>query len=61
MPNNLRLTVDEAAKMLNITPQMLRIAMQREKLQLGFVFGEGKRKTYVIYRDKVEKILSGGN
>ena len=52
-----RISTEEAAKKLNITPQLLRLSMQRGQLPIGMVLGEGKRLTYVIYREKVEKVL----
>lgn len=51
-----RLTVTEASERMGITEQMLRIAMQKRMIDIGFVFGKGKRKTYVIYESKVKEI-----
>lgn len=56
-----RISVTEAAQMLSMTPQLLRLSMQRGQLPIGMVLGEGKRLTYVIYREKVEKFIEGEN
>lgn len=52
-----RITVTQAAAELGISPQLLRISMINGTLPIGMVLGEGNRKTYVIYAEKVEKVL----
>lgn len=54
---NDRMTVKEAAQALGISEQLLRISMQRQLIDVGFVTGTKRVRTYVIYRDKVEALL----
>lgn len=54
---NDRMTVKEAAEALGISEQLLRISMQRQLIDVGFVTGTKRVRTYVIYRDKVEALL----
>lgn len=49
-----RITIEEAAKELGISRQLLRILMQKGKLDIGFVI-DGKRKTYVIFEEKLKR------
>lgn len=53
---NDRMTVKEAAEALGISEQLLRISMQRNLIDVGFVTGTKRVRTYVIYRDKVEAL-----
>ena len=50
-----RVTVQEAAEILGISKQAVRVLMQKRKIDIGFVAGDGK-KTYVIFRAKLEKL-----
>ena len=52
------LTVSEAAKMLGMSPHQVRTHMKNGTLPIGIVVGS-KRKTFVIYREKVEEIIGG--
>ena len=54
--SNERMTVKEAAETLGITQQLLRVSMQRGTIDVGFVAGSNRNRTYVIYRDKVEAL-----
>lgn len=51
-----RLTVVEAATMLGITEQMLRVSMAQGLIDIGYVYGSGRRKTYVIFSEKVARL-----
>ena len=46
-----RLTVKQAAKELGITPQLLRMLMDRGELPIGKVVRNKRRNTYLIYRE----------
>jgi hypothetical protein len=47
-----RVTVDEAAKMLGISKQAVRVLMDQRVLKIGIVIG-GKRKRYLIFKEKL--------
>ena len=55
-----RITVREAAAILGTTPDYIHYHMRRGDLPIGHVMssgGRGKRKTYMIYRDKVNAFV----
>lgn len=55
-----RLTVAEAAKMLQCTPLFLRVALQRGIFDFGEAVSlSGGRYTYYINRAKLEKYIKG--
>ena len=49
-----RMTVKEAARYLGITPQLLRMLMDRGELNIGKVVRNKRRNTYLIYREYLE-------
>lgn len=51
-----RISIEEAAKMLGMSKQAVRILMNKNQVDIGFVTGDG-RKTYVIFREKVNKLI----
>ena len=51
-----RVSIEEAAKMLGISKQAVRMLMQRKEVDIGFVTGSG-RKSYVIFREKLNKLI----
>lgn len=53
---NDRISVEKASEMLGVTEQMLRVSMAQGLIDIGYVYGTGRRKTYVIYGDKVKKL-----
>ena len=53
-----RITVKEAAQMMGISCQAVRILMQRKEVNIGFVVGKGKKR-YLIYRERVEESVKG--
>lgn len=56
-----RVPLLQAAKELGIAPQGLREYMKRGLIDLGEVLpGTGKRKNYLIYRSKLDRILGKG-
>lgn len=56
-----RVPLLQAAKELGIAPQGLREYMKRGLIDLGAVMpGSGKRKNYLIYRDKLDRVLGKG-
>ena len=55
-----RITVSEAARMTGMTPQAIRIQMQRGLLDFGSCTRlTGSRYAYYIMREKVEKYVRG--
>jgi hypothetical protein len=54
------MTVEEAAKLLNMSTQTLRLALRQDKFPFGVaVLTSPKRYTYVIFEDRLEKYLKG--
>lgn len=50
-----RMTVQEAAEYLGITPQLLRMLMDKGELRIGKVVRNKRRNTYLIYRELIEE------
>lgn len=55
----IRISVKEAASLLNVSEQMVRIGITRKTLPIGFYTVCNHRKTYVIYKELVEKVAMG--
>lgn len=53
------MTVDETAKLLGVSPQCIRVGLERGAFPFGTVV-QMKRKVYVIYRSEVEKLTGKG-
>jgi len=51
-----RISIEEAAQMLGMSKQAVRILMNTKQVDIGFVTGNG-RKTYVIFREKLNKLI----
>lgn len=51
-----RIKVEEAAKMLGISKQAVRILMEKNVLEIGIVVG-GKRKRYLIFKEKLDAAI----
>lgn len=51
-----RITIEEASELLGMSKQAVRMLMQKKEIDIGFVTGTGK-KTYVIFRAKVNKLI----
>jgi excisionase family DNA binding protein len=49
------MTVQEAAEYLGITPQLLRMLMDKGELRIGKVVRNKRRNTYLIYRELIEE------
>lgn len=54
-----RVALPEAAKELGMSQQAVREHMKRKVIDIGYVLPgiEGERKSYLIYRDKLDKFL----
>lgn len=55
-----RITVNQAAQMLCLSPQAVRVHMADGTLPIGFVIGK-KRKTYTVFQEKVQEMIKGVN
>ena len=57
----MRISVKEAAKMMEVSEDMIRYHMQVNGLPIGIALkGKGKSYQYIIYREQVEAFISGG-
>lgn len=57
-----RISVSEAAEMLSMNEQVVRVLMQKNKLPIGIAEKSEKAErnfTYYIYRGRVESYLKG--
>lgn len=55
----MRITVKEAAEIMQCTPQMIRIGLQRGLFPFGTAIQMSRRYTYYISREKVYQYLGG--
>ena len=51
-----RITVNEAAELLGISKQAVRVLMERNVLEIGMVV-DGKRKRYLIFKEKLAQAV----
>ena len=56
-----RISVNEAAELLQIPAQAVRVLMQKGELPIGFLYGDGQKSVYVIYRERVEDFMKGAS
>lgn len=52
-----RVSIEEAAKMLGVSRQAVRLLMQRKKVDIGLVVDSGAKKTYIIFREKLMRLI----
>lgn len=52
-----RITIEEAANLLGVSKQAVRIMMQKKAVDIGIVVKSGNRKTYLIFREKLNKLV----
>lgn len=61
--NNTQVSIQEAARILDMSQQTLRIGLQRGKFDIFGraidITGKGKRYKYVIFRDPLLKFVRG--
>jgi len=53
------MTVDETAKLLGVSPQCIRVGLERGAFQFGTVI-QMRRKVYIIWRSEVERLTGKG-
>lgn len=54
-----RVKIKEAAKLLGVSEQFVRIGMQREKLPIGTAVKMSSKWTYCIQRERLNAYLEG--
>ena len=52
-----RISIEEAATMLGVSKQAVRLMMQRKAVDIGLVVNSGSRKTYIIFREKLNRLV----
>ena len=52
-----RVSIKEASEMLGVSPQAVRLLMQRKRVDIGLVVDSGSKKTYIIFREKLNKLI----
>ena len=55
----MRLTIKQAAEIMNVGEQQLRIMIQRGKIPGAFYGGSKERRSYFITREQVERLMRG--
>lgn len=50
------MTVSEAAKLLGVDDQTIRIGIRTGQLPIGFCVGNGRRKSYIIPNELFTKV-----
>lgn len=53
------MNITDAAKIIGVTPQFLRIALQQEKFPFGVAIKTSTRWTYYINETRLKKYLDG--
>ena len=54
-----RITIIEAARMMNCGTQQVRMMVQLGKIPGAFCTGKRPRRTYYIYREQIENLTKG--
>lgn len=52
-----KITINQVAEMLGISPQSVRLGLQRGELPFGSAIKTSDRFTYVIYEKKLKEFL----
>ena len=52
-----KLKVNDVAQMLGISPQSLRLGLQRDQFPFGVAIKTSNRYTYVIYEKKLKEYI----
>lgn len=57
------MTISEASKKLNLSPQLLRVWLQQagENHPFGVAIGKGKKKAYYINDERLKRWVEGSN
>ena len=54
-----RITIIEAAKMMNCGTQQIRMMVQLGKIPGAFCTGKNPRRTYYIYDEQIKNLMKG--
>lgn len=54
-----RITIKEAARMMNVGEQQIRIMVQLEKIPGAFCYGPKGRRTYIITDEQITNLMKG--
>lgn len=57
----MRVTIQEAAKMLGMPEQCLRVGLQQGRFDFGTAVKQSERYTYYIHRNRLEKYIGGND
>lgn len=52
-----RVPLKEAAQLLGMSPHGVRILMQKKAVNIGFVVENAEKKTYVILRERLNRVI----
>lgn len=55
-----RITVKQAASMLNVGEQQIRIMVQLGKIPGAICYGPKNRRTYILTDTQIENVMKGG-
>lgn len=55
--NSERVSLKDAAAMMGVSPQCLRMMMQKKAVNIGFVVENNTNKSYIIFRDRLNRVL----
>lgn len=54
-----RITIKEAARMMNVGEQQIRVMVQLEKIPGAFCYGPKGRRTYIITDEQITNLMKG--
>ena len=52
-----RVSVSDAASVLGVSRQAVRVMMQRKEIDIGYVVKAGRKKRYLIFSEKLRKVV----
>lgn len=55
--NSERVSLKEAAELMGVSPQSLRMMMQKKAVNIGIVVDHESYKSYIIFRERLNRVL----
>lgn len=55
--NSERISLREAAELMGVSPQAVRMMMQKKAVNIGIVLEHEHNKSYIIFRDRLNRVL----
>jgi predicted HTH domain antitoxin len=55
--NSERVSLKEAAELMGVSPQCLRMMMRKKAINIGFVVEVNTKKSYIIFRERLNRVL----